>query len=84
MVMIDHIDHIKGSLTKRTNMGKMLNERSLQKMGAWNPGSGIILTARLSSCLVALPILTIIVIITRLSGCLVALLFKSVVGLERS
>ena len=54
VVMIDHIDHIKGSLTKRTNMGKMLNERSLQKMGAWNPGSGIILTARLSSCLVAL------------------------------
>ena len=54
VVMLDHIDHIKGSLTKRTNMGKMLNERSPKKMGAWNPGSGIILTARLSSCLVAL------------------------------
>ena len=66
---------------------KMLNERSLQKMGAWNPGSGIILTARLISCLVALLFSLFYLFslfLSRLSSCLVALLFKSVVGLERS
>ena len=54
MVMIDHIDHIKGSLTKRTNMGKMLNERSLKKweLGIQDHESSS--PARLSSCLVAL------------------------------